>query len=99
MLQKVQQVWQKFSDLDRNGDGLLSQEEVGAVRPSNSGPSTMAPYFLQRVWEVHVAAVSPVDKQLAMSLEEFVDFLLAWQHRGQPASLSLIHISEPTRPY
>lgn len=85
-VQKAMEVRYKFDDLDRNGDGLLSQEEVGAVWPSKSGPSTMAPYFLQRVFEVHVAAVSPIDKQPAMSLEEFVDFLLAWEHCGQPAS-------------
>lgn len=85
-MQKVEQVWQKFSDLDRDGDGLLNMQEVGSVRPNSAGHSTMAPYFLQRVWEVHVTAVSPVDKMPAMSLEEFVDFLLAWQNRGQAAS-------------
>ena len=86
MLQKDQQVWQKFSDLNRNGDGLLSQEEVGAVRPSNSGPSTMAPYFLQRAWAVKMEDISPADKQPILCLEDFVHLLLAWQHRGQPAS-------------
>lgn len=88
LVQKVGQIWQKFSDLDRDGDGLLSIEELGPIRPINTQAhqSTMAPYFLERVWEVHVTTISPAHKQPAMSLEDFSDFLLAWQHRGQPAA-------------
>lgn len=87
MLQKAVEVWNRFSELDGDGDGHLEMEEVGLVRPyRNSGMSTMAPYFLQRVWEVHVNSLSPVHRQPAMSLTEFVDFLLAWDHRGEPAA-------------
>jgi hypothetical protein len=85
-LQKVYQVCQKFNDLDQDADGFLSEDEVGRVRPFYNTGSTMVPFFLERVFDEHITSISPLHNRPAMSLVEFVDFLLAWQNRGQPAS-------------
>jgi hypothetical protein len=87
-LQKAQTVWERFTALDVDGDGMLTAEELALVRPSTSriGSSTMTREFLRRVLEVHVTGTSPVNREQAMSLEDFADFLLAWNLRGEPAS-------------
>lgn len=82
-LQKLQDVQCKFIELDENGDGYLTQEELARVRPGEYGVSSMVPYFVQRVFEQHVQGCSPLTKQPGMSMAEFVDFLMAWNHRGQ----------------
>lgn len=75
----------KFIELDDDGDGLLTPDALALVRPIPEG-SSMVPYFLQRVFEEHVHQCSPLTKQPGMALSEFVDFLMAWNHRGQAHS-------------
>eukprot|EP00892_Ulva_mutabilis_P006966 jgi/Ulvmu1/4641/UM002_0372.1 len=81
--QKLQDVKNKFVELDEDGDGHLTPDELARVRPGALGLSSMVPYFVQRVFEQHVQGCAPQTKQPGMSMTEFVDFLMAWNHRGQ----------------
>lgn len=85
-LQKTHDVHCKFVELDDDGDGLLTQEALACVRPTDEGVSSMVPYFVQRVFERHVHQCSPLTNEPGMALSEFVEFLMAWNHRGQPHS-------------
>lgn len=93
-LQKTHDVHSKFVELDDDGDGLLTQEALACVRPTAEGVSSMVPYFVQRVFEQHVHQCSPLTNEPGMVLTEFVEFLMAWNHRGQPHSTRHV-ISSP----
>lgn len=85
-LQKLRDVQCKFMELDHDHDGFLTQDELALVRPAQEGISSMVPYFVQRVFEQHVRQCPPCKTVPGMSIAEFVDFLMAWNHRGQDHS-------------
>lgn len=98
-MQKSAAIVRKFRELaSRNASFRIFPEQLLRVRltpwfgphgdaqePICDVPS-MTQYFVERVFEVHVKGACPVTGMPAMSLEEFADFLLAWNYRGQTPS-------------
>jgi hypothetical protein len=92
-VQKTEAIVQRFVQLKgHNASFSLFPEQLMDVRtaphmedPHRTVPS-MAAYFVERVFEVHVHGACPHTGRPAMTLAEFADFLLAWNYRGHPAS-------------
>jgi Ca2+-binding EF-hand superfamily protein len=87
-LQKSKAIYDKFQELDKDRDGMLSHNELRQVRlATDTNICSMADFFVTRVFEEHVRGISCITGQPAMSLEEFADFLLAWNFRGRAPSV------------
>jgi hypothetical protein len=97
-MQKTAAIVNKFQELAAGNDFAgLFPEQLMHLRLTPVGPPgaeqavpSMARFFVDRVFEVHVHGTCPATKQPAMSLEEFADFLLAWNYRGIPPSTKCV---------
>ena len=91
-VQKAAAIVNKFCELaDGNACFKLFAEQLLHVRLSPVPESvrevpSMSRYFVERVFEVHVKGACPKTGRPAMALDEFADFLLAWNYRGQAPS-------------
>ena len=82
-LQSTQRVHNTFLRLDEFYHGSLSISEFSQI----SG-STMSTLFLRRIFEEHVGMKKgPQSSRDRMNLQEFTDFVLAWDHRSNPAAI------------
>lgn len=94
-LQSSRRVYNTFCALDEDANGQLSRREFAQI--SNG---TMSALFIDRIFEEHVlrkrpgggggAAAGPHGAAAArdqMDLVGFADFVLAWDHRSNPAAI------------
>jgi Ca2+-binding EF-hand superfamily protein len=82
-LQSTMRVHNTFLRLDEYCNGSLSLSEFSQI----SG-STMSMLFLKRIFEEHVGMKKgPQTSRDRMDLTEFTDFVLAWDHRSNPAAI------------
>jgi hypothetical protein len=88
-MQKTSAIVQRFTELSTgNRSFMLLPHQLMDVRqaphPEADQPpvSSMARFFIDRVFEVHVRKCCPYTGQPAMCCAEFADFLLAWNYRG-----------------
>lgn len=82
-LQSTMRVHNTFLRLDEFYNGSLSLSEFSQI----SG-STMSLLFLERIFEEHVGMKKgPQSSRDRMDLTEFTDFVLAWDHRSNPAAI------------
>lgn len=92
VVQKAFAIADRFAQLSAGNDSeVLFPEQLMQVRMGENFDTgeqvcTMARYFVERVFEVHVRGACPVTGKPGMTLPEFADFLLAWNFRGGKAS-------------
>lgn len=99
-VQKSVAIVQRFEELrGSNKSAVIFPHQLADVRQAanhetGAAVSSMAPFFVQRVFEVHVCTTCPATGQLGMSLTEFSDFLLAWNYRGFLPSTRCVQLLE-----
>jgi hypothetical protein len=88
IVQKSVAIVQRFEELKGDNVGnVLYPDQLMDVRQaqnpeSGESVSSMASFFVERLFEVHVHTVCLETGRPAMGLHEFADFLLAWNYRG-----------------
>ena len=92
VVQKAFAIADRFAQLSAGNESdmifpdQLMQVRMGENFETGEQVCTMARFFVDRVFEVHVRGACPVTGQPGMTLTEFADFLLAWNFRGFKAS-------------
>ncbi|GFR48241.1 hypothetical protein Agub_g10103 [Astrephomene gubernaculifera] len=85
-VQSTQRVYKTFLALDEDMNNLLSRLEFSAI--SNG---TMSQLFIGRIFEEHVMRSRVMQGRNVhrdeMDLLAFTDFVLAWDHRSNPAAI------------